>query len=75
MTAALQMDVENETASTPARKSRSGSNRRQRTEQVKLSFLPAQRAVLEQCASDLGIEGPGKVQKLIMMRLGDLIPA
>ena len=51
MTAALQIDITDDVAA-PPRKSRRGSETRQRTEQVKMSFLPAERAVLEQIAAD-----------------------
>ncbi|MDD4865666.1 MAG: hypothetical protein PHQ28_00560 [Mycobacterium sp.] len=56
--------------------SRSGSQTRQRTEQVKLNLLPAEREDLERRAKELGFVGPGSVQKFIMMLLdGDLVRA
>jgi hypothetical protein len=70
MTAALQFDITDDVA-TPPRKSRRGSETRQRTEQVKMSFLPAERAVLEQIAADHGFTGNGAVQQLILLRLAE----
>jgi hypothetical protein len=58
---------------TPRRKSRRGSETRQRTEQVKLSLLPAERQKLERVAADAGFAGPGMLQQFIRSRLaGDL---
>lgn len=70
MTAALQIDITDDVAA-PPRKSRRGSETRQRTEQVKMSFLPAERAVLEQIAAEHGFTGNGAVQQLILLRLAE----
>ncbi len=43
----------------------SGSSNRQRTDQVNVRFLPAERTELEQRAIDLGFTGPGKVQQYL----------
>jgi hypothetical protein len=57
----------------PRRKSRRGSETRQRTEQVKLSLLPAERQTLERMAAAEGFAGPGMLQQFIRLRLaGDL---
>lgn len=75
MTAALHIDITNDVAA-PPRKSRRGSETRQRTEQVKMSFLPGERAALEQIAAEHGFTGNGAVQQLILLRLAeDLVPS
>jgi len=70
VTAALHIDITDDVAA-PRRKSRRGSETRQRTEQVKMSFLPTERAVLEQIAADHGFTGSGAVQQLILLRLAE----
>jgi hypothetical protein len=76
MTAVMEKTIDQPVAGTPKRKGRSGSAKRQRTEQVKLNLLPAERAALERAAADEGLEGAGKLQAFILKRLaGDLAAA
>ena len=48
-----------------ARKGASGSSNRQRTAQVNLRLLPAEREQLERRAADLGFTGSGQVAQYI----------
>ncbi|MCV7256794.1 hypothetical protein H7J86_31920 [Mycobacterium hackensackense] len=76
MTALMETMIDQPVAGAPRRKGRSGSAKRQRTEQVKLNLLPAERAALERAAADAGLEGAGKLQAFILKRLaGDLAAA
>jgi hypothetical protein len=76
MTAVMEKTIDQPVAGAPKRKGRSGSTKRQRTEQVKLNLLPAERAALERAAADAGLEGAGKLQAFILKRLaGDLAAA
>ena len=76
MTAMLEMTIDQPVDGATKRKGRSGSAKRQRTEQVKLNLLPAERAALERAAADEGLEGAGKLQAFILKRLaGDLVTA
>ncbi|AGB27186.1 hypothetical protein Mycsm_07089 (plasmid) [Mycobacterium sp. JS623] len=76
MNAVMEKTIDQPVAGTPKRKGRSGSAKRQRTEQVKLNLLPAERAALERAAADAGLEGAGKLQAFILKRLaGDLAAA
>ncbi|KMO82663.1 hypothetical protein [Mycolicibacterium chlorophenolicum] len=74
MTAVMEQMIDQPVAAgAPKRKGRSGSAKRQRTEQVKLNLLPGERAALERAAADEGLEGAGMLQAFILKRLaGDL---
>ncbi len=59
MTAVMEQMIDQPVAAgAPKRKGRSGSAKRQRTEQVKLNLLPGERAALERAAADEGLEAP-----------------
>ncbi len=57
------------TASTPPRRRRR-SETRQRTEQVKVRFLPSEHASIEEAARSLGFTGPGWAQRYMRHLLG-----
>lgn len=74
MTAMMELTIDQAVAGATKRKGRSGSAKRQRTEQVKLNLLPSEREALERAAADAGLEG--KLQAFILKRLaGDLAAA
>lgn len=58
------------------RRSRSGSDTRQRTAQINLKLLPTERKRIEEAARRVGITGPGHAQRYVRFMLGlDEAPA
>lgn len=61
---------------TSPRRRRSGSDTRQRTEQVNFKLLPSERTQLEEAAETFGFTGPGSVQRYLRSLAGlDTTPA
>ncbi|UBV21689.1 MULTISPECIES: plasmid mobilization protein [Mycolicibacterium] len=65
----MVLDVDVDTAASP-RRSRRGSETRQRTEQVKMRFLPDERDNIKERARQVGITGPGYAQRYMRYLLG-----
>lgn len=65
----MVLDADVDTAASP-RRSRRGSETRQRTEQVKMRFLPDEKKAIEEAAREVGITGPGHAQRYMRYLLG-----